>query len=182
MTKWEKYAIIKDTMDTQLDIMTIEQESTPLSEKTCVFTGHRQLGEDFSARKLKKQIRLLMQEGVEIFFNGMAMGCDLLAAEYVLQLKKEFPSVKLVACVPCYGQEKYFPQHDQRRYVKILKKADETVVLSDHYFNGCMQKRDLYMAERADVMIAYCNKKEGGAAYTVKCFQKTHPNGRIFFI
>ena len=173
---------MKNTMDTQLDIMTITEEPLPLSEKKCVFTGHRQLGEDFSVRKLKKQIRLLMEEGVDIFFNGMALGFDLCAAECVLQLKKNFPSVKLVACVPCYGQEKYFPQQDQKRYVHILKKADEIVTLADHYYNGCMQNRDKYMAEQADVMIAYCHKQEGGAAYTVKCFQKAHPNGRILFI
>ena len=169
-------------MDTQLQILTNEEQNLPLSEKKCVFTGHRQLGEDFSARKLKKIIRERMEKGVEIFYNGMAMGFDLLAAEYVLQLKKNFPSVKLIACIPCYGQERYFSPEDQKRYVKILKKADETVILSDHYFNGCMQVRDKYMAERADVMIAYCNKKDGGAAYTVKCFQKIHPNGKIHFI
>ena len=38
------------------------------------------------------------------------------------------------------------------------------------------------MVERADVLVAYCHKTTGGAAYTVKCFQKAHPDGQIVFI
>ena len=56
-------------MDTQLQILTNEEQNLPLSEKKCVFTGHRQLGEDFSARKLKKIIRERMEKGVEIFLQ-----------------------------------------------------------------------------------------------------------------
>ena len=166
----------------QLEFLFKMGENIPLHKKACAFTGHRQLGEDFSARKLKKEIKQLMEEGVENFYNGMAMGFDLIAAEQVLELKKKFSNVKLVACVPCYGQEKYFSDEDKKRYAKVLKKADEVVTLSDHYYNGCMQKRDRYMADRADVMIAYCKKDEGGAAYTVKYFSKIKGEGNVIFV
>ena len=123
-------------------------EKTP--PKTCAFTGHRTLGEDFSPRKLKSEIKKLILAGVDTFYNGMSMGFDLLAAEKTLEA--------------------------------IYKKADEKALLSDVYYRGCMQNRNRYMAERADVLIAYCNKKEGGAAYTVKCFQKLHPEGKVIFV
>jgi hypothetical protein len=45
-----------------------------------------------------------------------------------------------------------------------------------------MQNRDKYMVERADVMIAYCKKSTGGAACTVRLFQKAYPDGLIHFI
>ena len=150
--------------------------------KSCAFTGHRLLEGDFSARKLKKEIKKQMENGVEIFYNGMAMGFDLLAAEYVLSLKKKFPKVKLIACVPCYDQDKYFSATDKKRYAKVLKKADETQILSDHYYRGCMQKRDRFMADEADLLIAYCNKDEGGTAYTVKYFKKRKGEENIIFI
>jgi uncharacterized phage-like protein YoqJ len=171
-----------EQMRKQLTFFTTDTEEKPTEYKTCAFTGHRQLDEDFSAKKLKKETETLIKNGVEIFYNGMAMGFDLASAECVLSLKKKYPQIKLIACVPCYGQEKYFSETDKKRYVKILKKADETVVLSDHYFQGCMQARDKYMVERADVLVAYCHKTTGGAAYTVKCFQKAHPDGQIVFI
>lgn len=148
----------------------------------CVFTGHRELEDDFSLKKLKKTIKSFIEQGVTVFYNGMAMGFDMIAAERVISLRKKFPNVKLIACVPCYGQERYFSEKEKSRYVKILKKADEVVILSDHYYNGCMQARDRYMVERADKMIAYCHKKSGGAAYTVAYFKKKHPSSELVFI
>lgn len=148
----------------------------------CVFTGHREIGEDFSARKLRAEIESLIKEGVTTFYDGMAKGFDLVAATVVLRLKNKYPQIRLIACVPCYGQEKYFCERDKKTYAEALKKADEQIVLSPAYYRGCMQARDRYMAERAQVMIAYCKKTEGGAAYTVKIFQKSHPSAKIIFL
>ena len=91
-----------------------KDETLLSSPKSCAFTGHRYLDGDFSARKLKKEVKKLVENGVEIFYNGMAMGFDLIAAETVLSLKKKYPLIKLVACVPCYGQEKYFSEEDNK--------------------------------------------------------------------
>ena len=161
----------------QLRIFT---EEKPI--KNCVFTGHRDLQEDFSKKSLKNAILEMIKLGADTFFCGMAIGFDLTAAEVLLSLKKKNPSLKLIACIPCFGQEKYFSKADQKRYVSILKKVDEKVILADAYYKGCMQVRDKYMTERADCMIAYCKKKEGGTAYTVRCFTRLHPDGKIIFL
>ena len=150
--------------------------------KTCAFTGHRVLGDDFSARKLKKEIKKLILAGVDTFYNGMAMGFDLLAAEKTLELKKRFPHIRLILCIPCYKQERSFSEKDKGRYATIYKKADEKKVLSEFYYRGCMQARNRYMVERADVLIAYCTKADGGTAHTVKCFEKMKPEREIIFI
>lgn len=143
--------------------------------KTCAFTGHRILEEDFSLKKLKEEIKEVILRGVDTFLVGMAMGFDLYAAEVVLSLKRKFPHVRLVACIPCYHQEKNFSLKDKKRYAKILKKVDEQVLVSEEYYSGCMQKRDRYMADRADILIAYLKKETGGTAFTVKYFQKKYP-------
>lgn len=161
----------------QLRIFTEEKTS-----KVCVFTGHRELGEDFSKKSLKTAVLEMISLGADTFLCGMAVGFDLAAAETVIALKKKHTSLKLVACIPCFGQEKYFSRTDQKRYLSLLKKADEKVILADSYYKGCMQVRDKYMAERADSMIAYCKKQEGGTAYTVRCFKRLHPDGKIIFL
>ena len=181
MTNHKSRVIIKK-MIKQLDFFKTNGEDTPVLYTKCVFTGHRQLEEDFSKPRLKRTVEKLIKTGVTDFYNGMAIGFDLCAAECVLTLKKKYPSVQLIACVPCYGQEKYFSERDKKRYVKFLKKADKTIVLADHYYQGCMQQRDKYMVEHADCMIAYCNKNTGGAAYTVKLFQKSKPEGLLLFV
>ncbi len=150
--------------------------------KICAFTGHRELGDFFSKRKLKKEIESLIKKGVEIFLNGMAVGFDLLAAETVLSLKKKYPFIQLVACIPCYNQEKNYQKKDKKRYMDIYKKLDEYVMTSDVYYKGCMLTRDRYMADRADVLLAYCIKETGGAAYTVKYFTKKYPEKEVIFL
>lgn len=165
-------------MEQQLFLKT---EISSIPPKTCAFTGHRSLEEDFSLKKLKNTIKFLLEQGVDIFYNGMAIGFDLTAAEILLSFRRKF-KFKLIACIPCVEQEKYYPTDKKNLYYKLLKKADEQVVLAEAYYKGCMQIRDKYMAERADVLVAYCNKNTGGTAYTVKCFQRLHPQNDIFFI
>lgn len=163
-----------------MEQLSIFQEEEKL--KVCVFTGHRDLQSDFSKKKLKEAVKEVIAQGVATFLCGMAMGFDLVAAETVLSLKKKNPQIKLVACIPCSEQDKYFSASVRKRYASALQKADERVILSQNYYRGCMQARDKYMAERGDVMIAYCKKADGGTAYTVRCFQRLHPNKRIIFL
>lgn len=160
-------------------------EQLSISEKeikVCAFTGHREIREDISAAKLLKEVKKAVKEGVEIFYTGMARGFDLLAAETVLALKERFPSVKLVACVPFYGQEQNFSQKDKKRYVEILKRSDEKIVLSEKYYRGCMHVRNRYMADRADMLIVYCRKEKSGTSSTVNYFKKICPGGKIEFL
>ncbi len=151
-------------------------------EKICAFTGHRKLESDFCAEALFEAIRNLVDEGVYTFLNGMAMGFDLLAAEFVLTLKTQNPKIKLIACIPCENQDRYYDEDSKMRYKSALLMANEQVVLSERYYNGCMQVRNKYMAERANLLVTYCKKTTGGTAYTVKCFQRAHPNGKIIFL
>lgn len=160
----------------------LKSENPKRNVSACVFTGHRLLGAEFSEKALQEETEKLILRGVTDFYNGMAMGFDLIAAETVLKLKKKYPKIRLIACIPCYNQDRSFTDKDKKRYVKILKKADEKVQLAEEYYNGCMLVRDKYMAECADVMIAYCKKETGGAAYTVRYFKRVHKDGEIIFL
>ena len=163
----------------QLKINTIEKND---KRKSCAFTGHRTLKEDFLEKKLKKEIVNLIKEGVEVFYNGMAIGFDLRAAQILVDLKKKYTHIKWIACIPFYGQECKYSLSDKKLYLEIVKKADEQVIICEHYFKGCMQIRNEYMADRADVLIAYCNKEKGGTVNTIKYFQKKYPEKEIIFL
>ncbi len=149
--------------------------------KSCALTGHRNLPQDFDGKRLKNQLEALIKDGVEIFYNGMAMGFDLTAALALLSLKEQYPQIKLIACVPFYGQEKKFTKKWQDVYTDALCRFDETVVLSEHYFDGCYFKRNDYMIDRADVLFAYCVRANGGTAYTVRSFIKKKGEENVLF-
>lgn len=138
------------------------------SEKTCAFTGHRQLSGDLDLPFFKKIVTEFIESGYTSFLCGMALGFDMLAAETVLEIKESYPQVKLIACVPCEGQSRYFPPEEKRRYNEIIGRCDEVKVLSAKYYKGCMQVRDRYMVDNSSLLLAYRRTNSGGTDYTVK--------------
>jgi len=165
--------------------MEIQQEKIEIVDekiKICAFTGHRDLGADFQVNLLEKEIENLINLGVDTFLTGMAIGFDLICAETVLSLKEKYKNIKLVACVPFYNQEKSYTEKDKERYAKILSLVDENILLSERYFRGCLHVRNKFMADKADVMVAYLKKDTGGTAWTVKYFQKKYPFSKIVFL
>ena len=140
-------------------------EITATDIKACTFTGHRTLGADFNPRNLVEYIQALIDKGVTHFYNGMARGFDLISAEAVLMFKHKNPQIKLIACVPHVGQEYYFDDEEKARYYAVLKKADETVVLADRYYRGCMQKRNQYMVDKSDLVLAIWNGENKGGTW-----------------
>ncbi len=133
---------------------------------SCAFTGHRKISEDFEKETLRKAIKELLEQGCEIFYCGMAYGFDLLCCEILNSFRKEF-SFQIVACIPCQGQEKGFSFEDKILYEKMCEACDKKIILHDRYVIGCMQERDRYMVDRADVVLAYINNYKSGTGYTV---------------
>ena len=150
--------------------------------KNCAFTGHRDLEESFSKEKLQKIVFDLAKRGAKNFFCGMAKGFDLCAGEAVIKIKESFPNVKLIACIPYYGQERGYSQEDKNRYVQILRNCDAKFTFADAYHKGCTLVRDRYMADNGEVLVAYLKKKKGGTAYTVGYFEKKYPEREIIFL
>lgn len=134
--------------------------------KSCSFTGHRILSRDFDYNLLDRVILNLIKNGVETFYCGMATGFDTVAAESVLNFKKEY-NVKLVACIPCADQSDTFSAAAKERYKRILKECDSQIILSPSYFEGCMQQRDRFLVDNCDVLLCYLRRKSGGTFYTV---------------
>ena len=148
-------------------------------EKTCAFTGHREIEDDLSAEFMCEYLRGIAESGYDTFLCGMARGFDLLAAEAVIALKKQGYAFKLIACVPCPDQDKYFNRSDRERYSAALSECDGIITLSDTYYKGCMQARDRYMVDNCSMVIGYRRKNEGGTHYTLTYAVKNNKKIRL---
>ena len=138
--------------------------------KTCCFTGHRMISkaeQEQFVPKLKEELyNLVKNEGVAVFRNGGALGFDTITALLVIELKKEFPDIKLLIDAPHKNQSARWKEFDRVVYDYILKNADRITYLSEEYFEGCMQYRNRYMVNNSDFVIAYIKRARGGAYYT----------------
>ena len=144
------------------------------AETTCLFTGHRELPEEQGALRLCVQNKMqeLISAGVQTFLSGGARGFDLLGAALTVQLRRLNPQVRLIMVLPCPKQDREWGVSDRNRLAEILEQADEVILLEDHYYRGCMHRRNNYMVEHARHCIAYCSKDSGGSYYTLSRAQK----------
>ena len=138
----------------------------------CCFTGHRTIPEDETERvraRLQATIDTLHREmGVTTFYAGGCTGFDTLAAQAVLEYSSAHPDVGLIIVVPYRDQPRGWSQEDKAEYDRILAAASDAVCLADHYYNGCMPRRNRYMVDRSAVCVSYQTKPKGGTASTVK--------------
>ena len=96
--------------------------------------------------------------------TGMALGVDQLFGLVALKLKKQNYPVKIFCAIPCRGQEKIWP--DASIWLKIKENADEVQFICDgEYNNKCMQKRNIFMVDRCDELIAVFDGKPSGGTY-----------------
>ena len=148
--------------------------------KTCCCTGHRpkgfpyQYGIDIQKHNaylqaLEEKMELAIAEyKITNFISGMALGVDLDFAEIVLNLRNKYP-ITLECAIPCPNQTLKWNDTDKSRYESILKRADKVSLISNRYAPDCMLKRNRYMVDKSELVIAVFNgNNEGGTWQTIK--------------
>ncbi len=151
-----------------------------MNYQTCCCTGHRPKGFPFQygidgqkhtayIQELEQKIKLAITEyGITTFISGMALGVDMDFAEIVLKLRKKYP-ITLECAIPCPDQTLKWNDKDRLRNESILKRADVITLVSERYTANCMLKRNRYMVDKSDLVIAvFSGIQKGGTWYTIK--------------
>jgi len=101
--------------------------------------------------------------------SGMALGVDMLWAEVAIHNK-----IPLTAAIPCRNQTIRWPSQSVERYARILANPlVKPVMVSDADYNdGCMQRRNEWMVDHCDLLIAIFDGSRGGTANTVAYARK----------
>ena len=147
--------------------------------KTCAFTGHRVLNEDYNKTELERVIKGLIIGGFNTFLVGMALGFDTECFKLLEKYRESYP-IKIIACIPCKTQAYKFTEKQKAEYEKMLLSADEKIYISEEYTKNCMFKRNMFMVDSASVLVAYLTKKSGGTFQTVN-YAKRKGTQIIFF-
>lgn len=147
---------------------------------TCACTGHRparfSFGYDEDDGKclrlklvLARQIRTLIEGGASLFYTGMALGTDQWCAGIVLDMKQQYPNVRLAAVLPCETQANKWSPEQRERYFNTLAQCGEVMMLNTRYTSQCMGERNRYMVDHTHYLLAvYDGRGKGGTAYTVR--------------
>lgn len=149
-------------------------------------TGHRpnKLDKDYGLTgPWMAAIRSALQDVINekkptIMISGMALGIDTMWAELAIANK-----IPLIAALPCLGQGSHWPQSSRDRYNNILLKAYSTHICSfDTYTPQCMQKRNEWMVDNCDLLVAVWNGTPGGTANCINYASSPAVNKPILHI
>ena len=140
--------------------------------KTLAFTGHRILSAEFNKEKLEIILEKFIEKDFDTFLIGMALGFDTVCFQTLEKLKEKYPTIKIIACVPCLTQAYKFNRLQKEEYDRMLSVADEKIILSTEYTPTCMMKRNKFMVDNASVLLAYLERDYGGTANTVRYAKK----------
>ena len=146
-------------------------------DTTACLTGHRPKSLPWGYNEAKENCIKFKQDLEKIFegaikyrlstfLTGIAEGFDMIGAEILLELRKKH-NIKVIAVVPCVGQELKWKPDQQKRYKNILKRCDEVITLSDHYTSTCMNDRNKYMVDHSSICIACWNGQPSGTRNTL---------------
>lgn len=148
--------------------------------KTVCFTGHRPdklYGYDIFSPlnsaieiELDKIIKQSILEGYDTFISGGALGVDQMAAHNVVAWRDdEFPNIKLIIARPFPSQACKWPKTFQNYFDSLCKSANEVIDVSpDPYAAWKMQKRNIWMVDNSDLVIAVWDGSEGGTGTCIR--------------
>jgi len=94
----------------------------------------------------------------------MALGWDQALAQAAVDMKIPFD-----AAVPFVGQESRWPAESAKRYRSLLSQArNVTVVCDGGYAAWKLQRRNIWMVDHCDAVLALWNGSDGGTANCVR--------------
>jgi uncharacterized phage-like protein YoqJ len=131
-------------------------------------TGHRKIGGCYGDNSVVRAVVARM--GAELdrlkparVISGMALGVDQWLAW--LAVKRGVP---FTAAVPFKGQEARWPVEQRAKYEQLMRAAAEHVFVSDVGFAAWkLQKRNEWMVDHCDVLLAVWDGSSGGTANCV---------------
>ena len=137
----------------------------------CCFTGHRPEKLSLFEAEVKslseKAINTAIENGFTTFITGMAPGVDIWAAEIVLEKRKHNTSLHLICAMPHPGFEKRKSKYEEDRCQNIIDNADYTQTICDRYFRACYQRRNEFMVDYSNLVIAVWNGEKSGTKNTI---------------
>lgn len=143
-----------------------------IKESTCAFSEPRPYQFPFAFTEDSKEIRRLAGDieeavcgaagmGYDTFLCGMAHGFDMLCAETLRNLRRnyEYKDLKLIAVIPFKGHMDYWDKLWQIKYEKLNNLAFKTVYTSDLYSRECYYIRNRFLIDHARRLICYFDEK-----------------------
>lgn len=110
---------------------------------------------------LMNTLEKLIKSGVEEFVVSMDREVGLAVANLVLLQKKKYPHVRLTCLLPWEEQAVCWPESVRSVWFSLIPQCDREVMLEYHRSEDNDQKRDDYLMDNCDSLLAVWDQKAG---------------------
>ena len=129
-------------------------------------TGHRKLNNIIEVENRTRDILLELKP--DKLISGMAVGYDTIAVKICIEL-----NIPFIAAVPFLGQDVMWPMEVRREYEKLIKLAESVhYCCNPGYAAWKMQKRNEWIVDNCDILIACWDGRENGGTYNCLSYAK----------
>ncbi|MBR6762032.1 MAG: DUF1273 family protein [Oscillospiraceae bacterium] len=155
---------------------------------TVCFSGHRpaKLPQGKLLQMIQsllfEEIRQAVQQGATVFYTGLAQGIDLWAADYVLRLRKDHPQIRLIGVKPFAGCGDPLRGDDRYHFACVVHAADAIIALQPAFTRDCYRKRNQYMVDHSDTIIAVVDSMRSGTGQAIRMAQSADLQTRIISV
>jgi len=126
---------------------------------TVTFCGHKEIADTSTVRAaVDDALRGLVAEGADDFLLGGYGGFDAIAALAVHDLKRQHPEIRSTLVIPYLNRDYDESLYDGTTYPPLEEVPPKYAI----------SKRNEWMVEQADVVVAYVTHGWGGAAATLQ--------------
>ncbi|WP_438445330.1 DUF1273 domain-containing protein [Gorillibacterium sp. sgz5001074] len=119
-------------------------------------------------KAVAKVLRGLLEDGLEWVVVSGQWGVELWAAEAALELREEYPALRLAVITPYENQEEHWGEEKQEWYRSLLARADYKACVSKRGYEGPWQfkAKDRFLLRNTDgLLLLYDEEKEGSPRY-----------------
>ena len=130
---------------------------------TVTFCGHKEINDPSTVRSALNSVLLtLLAQGVDDFLLGGYGAFDMITARAVHDLKRQHPDIRSPLVIPYLNRDYDSSLYDGTTYPPLEEIPKRFAIT----------KRNEWMVEQADVVVAYVKHDWGGAAAALRYAEK----------
>jgi uncharacterized phage-like protein YoqJ len=144
-------------------------------------------GIKYIKKVLEKRLVSFIEDGLEWVLISGQLGVELWCGEVVIQLKKQYPQLRLAVLTPFYNQESNWNELKKEQYNQVLLQADyvDSITKREYESPSQLKLKNQYIIEKSDgLLVIYDDDKPGSPSYylTNAKLKSESSNYQIFYI
>ncbi|MFC4617715.1 DUF1273 domain-containing protein [Camelliibacillus cellulosilyticus] len=136
---------------------------------------------------LKRRMIGFIEEGVQWFITSGALGVEIWASETVIELKQDYPNIRLAILTPYLNQELRWKAPLQEKYHAVIAAADYVASITKRPYESPAQlrlKNDFIVRKTDALLMVYDDEQPGSPIYYLEAAKnkQKHNDYPIFYI